>query len=69
MTYDLAPLSLCALGPSFGAHEAMSVNAFDTVLITGAGPVGLGAVVNAVHRGAKRSWSSRSHTGWTSPEC
>jgi threonine dehydrogenase-like Zn-dependent dehydrogenase len=31
----------------------MGVGALDTVLITGAGPVGLGAVVNAVFRGAR----------------
>ena len=31
----------------------MQVGPFDTVLITGAGPVGLGAVVNAAFRGAR----------------
>jgi L-iditol 2-dehydrogenase len=31
----------------------MGVDAFDTVLITGAGPVGLGAVINARLRGAR----------------
>ena len=51
--YDMASLALCALGPSFGAFEAMGVDAFDTVLITGAGPVGLGGVVNAKFRGAR----------------
>jgi len=50
---EMASLALCALGPSFGALEAMGVDAFDTVLITGAGPVGLGAVVNARYRGAR----------------
>ncbi len=53
VTYEMAALALCALGPSFGAFEAMNLNAFDTVLITGAGPVGLGAVVNARYRGAR----------------
>jgi L-iditol 2-dehydrogenase len=52
VSYEMASLSLCALGPSFGAFEAMNVNAFDTVLITGAGPVGLGGIVNAKYRGA-----------------
>jgi threonine dehydrogenase-like Zn-dependent dehydrogenase len=51
--YDMASLALCALGPSLGAFEAMGVEAFDTVLITGAGPVGLGGVVNAKFRGAR----------------
>ncbi len=53
ITYEMAALALCALGPSFGAFEAMNLNAFDTVLITGAGPVGLGAIVNARYRGAR----------------
>lgn len=53
MSYEKASLACCALGPSFGAFELMRVNAFDTVLITGAGPVGLGGVVNARYRGAR----------------
>ena len=53
LPYELASLALCGLGPSFGALEAMGVDAYDTVLITGAGPVGLGAVVNARYRGAR----------------
>jgi L-iditol 2-dehydrogenase len=53
VSYELASLACCALGPSFGALDAMGVDAFDTVLITGAGPVGLGAVVNAKYRGAR----------------
>lgn len=51
--YERAALALCALGPSFGAFEQMGLSAFDTVLITGAGPVGLGAVANARYRGAR----------------
>jgi threonine dehydrogenase-like Zn-dependent dehydrogenase len=53
VSYELASLACCGLGPSFGAFDLMDVNAFDTVLITGAGPVGLGAVVNAKFRGAR----------------
>lgn len=53
ISYEQGALACCALGPSFGAFDLMNVNAFDTVLITGAGPVGLGAVVNAVYRGAR----------------
>jgi L-iditol 2-dehydrogenase len=52
MSYEKASLACCGLGPSFGALEKMGVNAFSTVLITGLGPVGLGAVVNARFRGA-----------------
>lgn len=51
--YDRASLAVCALGPTFGACEKMNVGAFDTVLITGLGPVGLGGVVNARYRGAR----------------
>jgi L-iditol 2-dehydrogenase len=53
VSYDRASLALCALGPSFGAFDEMRVDAFDTVLIMGAGPVGLGGVVNAAFRGAR----------------
>lgn len=52
VSYELASLAVCGLGPSFGAFDAMDVDAFDTVLITGLGAVGLGAVVNAKFRGA-----------------
>lgn len=53
VSYELAALACCGLGPSFGAMQRMQVNAFDTILITGAGPVGLGAVINARFRGAR----------------
>ena len=53
MPYEKAGLAICGLGPSMGAFEAMGVSAFDTVLVTGLGPVGLGAVVNARFRGAR----------------
>lgn len=48
-----AALACCGLGPTFGAMQAMQVDAFDTVLITGMGPVGLGGVINGVSRGAR----------------
>ena len=53
LTYEQGSLACCALGPSFGAFQRMNLGAFDAVLITGAGPVGLGAVVNARFRGAR----------------
>ena len=53
VSYEHGSLACCALGPSFGACERMGLSALDTVLITGAGPVGLGAVVNAQFRGAR----------------
>jgi L-iditol 2-dehydrogenase len=53
VSYEHAALACCGLGPSFGAFSLMNLTAFDTVLITGLGPVGLGAVVNARFRGAR----------------
>lgn len=53
LPYELAGLAICGLGPSMGAFEAMGLSAFDTVLITGLGPVGLGAIVNARFRGTR----------------
>ncbi|MCJ7548979.1 MAG: zinc-binding dehydrogenase [Anaerolineae bacterium] len=48
-----AAMAWCGLGPTFGAMQTAHVNAFDTVLITGAGPVGQGAIINATLRGAQ----------------
>lgn len=53
MSTDHASMACCGLGPTFGAMQLMNVNAFDTVLITGMGPVGLGAVINGVYRGGR----------------
>lgn len=53
MSYEHASMACCGLGPTFGAMQQMRVDSFDTVLITGLGPVGLGGVVNAVYRGAR----------------
>lgn len=53
VSYEHAGMLCCGLGPTFGAMERMNVNAFDTVLILGMGPVGLGGVINAVHRNAR----------------
>ena len=53
ISYELASLACCGLGPTFGALESMDVTNFDTVMITGCGAVGLGGVVNAKFRGAK----------------
>jgi len=53
LSYEHASMACCGLGPTFGAMQRMNVDAFDTVLITGMGPVGLGGVINAVYRGAR----------------
>ena len=53
VSYDHAAMACCGLGPTFGSMQLMNVDAFDTVLVTGLGPVGLGGIVNGVHRGAR----------------
>ncbi|MDH7571155.1 MAG: zinc-binding dehydrogenase, partial [Armatimonadota bacterium] len=53
LSLEHAAMACCGLGPTFGAMQSMRVDAFDTVLITGLGPVGLGGVVNALCRGAR----------------
>lgn len=53
LSYDHASMACCGLGPTFTAMERMGVNALTTVLVSGLGAVGLGAVVNARTRGAR----------------
>lgn len=48
-----ASLACCALGPTFQAMERLRVDGLDTVLVSGCGPVGLGALVNAAVRNAR----------------
>ena len=48
-----ASLACCGLGPTFNAMNMMQVNGLDTVLVSGCGAVGLGAVVNAPVRSAR----------------
>lgn len=53
VTYAQATMAIDGVGASFGGFQAIDVNSQDTVLITGLGPVGLGAVVNARFRNAR----------------
>ena len=53
VSFELGSLALCGIGPTFGAMDRMAVDAFDTVLVTGMGPVGLGGVINGKYRGAR----------------
>jgi len=53
VSYEMAALACCALGPSYGAFRKMNVRATDNVLVTGIGPVGLGAIANARYLGAR----------------
>jgi len=53
VSYDHASMACCGMGPAFNAMQVMNVTATDTVLVSGLGPVGLGAVVIARFRGAR----------------
>jgi L-iditol 2-dehydrogenase len=53
VSYEHATMAIDGIGASFGAFQAININASDTVLISGLGPVGLGAVVNALFRGCR----------------
>ncbi len=50
---DVGSLAGCALGPSLGAISRMGTGPDHTILVTGLGPVGLGAVVVGTFRGAR----------------
>ena len=51
--FDIGSLGGCALGPSLGAISRMGTGPQHTLLVTGLGPVGLGAVVVGTFRGAR----------------
>ncbi len=53
VSYEHGSMACCGLGPTLGAIRLMQVSSFDTILITGMGPVGLGGVINAAHLGAR----------------
>jgi threonine dehydrogenase-like Zn-dependent dehydrogenase len=53
VSYEHATMAIDGIGASFGAFQSLNINASDTVLISGLGPVGLGAVVNACYRSCR----------------
>jgi L-iditol 2-dehydrogenase len=53
VSLEAGSLAGCALCPGFSALDLARAGAFDTVLVTGLGPVGLGAVSVASFRGAR----------------
>ncbi|MBD3175809.1 MAG: zinc-binding dehydrogenase [Armatimonadia bacterium] len=53
MPDEHAGMACCGLGPTFSACDRLGLSGMDTVLITGLGPVGLGGVINAKHRGSR----------------
>ena len=52
ISYDIGSLACCALGPAFSSMNRMNVRAFDNLLITGLGPVGMGSLTIAKFLGA-----------------
>jgi L-iditol 2-dehydrogenase len=53
ISYDIGAMACCALGPAFSSIKRLHVAGFDNLLITGLGPVGMGAVVLAKFLGAQ----------------
>ena len=53
ISFDYGSMACCGLGPTYGAMQRMNVTAGETILITGMGPVGLGGIVNGIHRNAR----------------
>lgn len=53
VSYDHGSMACCGMGPAFNSMQAMNVGATDTLLISGLGPVGLGAAAIARYRGAR----------------
>ena len=53
LSYEHASMACCGLGPAFGATQRMNTGPSDTLVVVGLGPVGLGAVINGVYRGAR----------------
>ncbi len=52
MRFEHAAAANCTLGPSYTACEELDVNAGDVVVVGGIGFIGLGAITNALYRGA-----------------
>jgi len=50
---DHAVMACCGFGPTFTAHERIGTDALDIVAVSGAGPVGLGGIVQSRVRGAE----------------
>lgn len=53
LSTEQASLANCALGPAFGTLRRLGTSGVHTVLVTGLGPVGLGAVAMAKWFGAR----------------
>ncbi|NGO74507.1 zinc-binding dehydrogenase [Streptomyces sp. YC504] len=60
MSYEHAAMACCGMGATYTAMENMEVAEGQTVLVTGLGQVGLGAVINGRARGARMICAGRS---------
>lgn len=52
LSLEHAAMACCGFGPTFTAHDRLGTTALDTVVVSGAGPVGLGGLVQGLVRGA-----------------
>jgi L-iditol 2-dehydrogenase len=52
VTLEHAAMACCGFGPTFTAHQRIGTRSLDTVVVSGAGPVGLGGIAQGVARGA-----------------
>ena len=53
ISFELGSLACCTFGPAFNIIKRMNIKAFDTLVITGLGPVGMGALTIAKFLGAR----------------
>jgi L-iditol 2-dehydrogenase len=53
ISFEVGSMACCALGPSFGAARQLDLKPSDTLLVTGLGPVGLGAIAVGAFFGAR----------------
>ena len=53
LSLEHAAMACCGFGPTFTAHQRLGSGMLDEVVVSGCGPVGLGAVVQGVARGAR----------------
>src|SRR3712207_1411069 len=53
ISLEHAAMATCGFGPTFASLQRMNVGALDTLLVSGLGPVGQGAVIQGAVRGAR----------------
>ena len=53
ISLEHASMACCGFGPTFTAHQRLRSSLLDEIVVSGCGPVGLGAIVQGVARGAR----------------